>query len=131
MRVCNIRRFPDCESFTRPITTNPGSLKSGVHVLTRWTCFIACRLDCTRSPGCCGFCGVFRLGRIFPRFFFRFFFYFFERTLPAASMRPPCLVCLSTSNEARLRERTYRGRFLPVGKKASSYRGAYRVPLFN
>ena len=24
-----------------------------------------------------------------------------------------------------------RGRFLPLGKKASSYRGAYRVPLFN
>ena len=33
-------------------------------------------------------------------------------------------------NEARPRERSDRGRFLPTGKKASSYRGAYRVPLF-
>ena len=34
---------------------------------------------------------------------FRAFFplvYFFERTRPAASMRPTCLIYLSTSNEA-------------------------------
>ena len=30
-------------------------------------------------------------------------FFSFERTRPAASMRPPCLVYLSTSNEARPR----------------------------
>ena len=35
------------------------------------------------------------------------------------------------NNEARPRERSDRGRFLPLGKKASSYRGAYRVPIFN
>ena len=29
------------------------------------------------------------------------------------------------------RERSDRGRFLPLGKKVSSYRGAYRVPLFS
>ena len=34
-------------------------------------------------------------------------------------------------NEARPRERRDRGRFSPLGKKTSSYRGAYRVPLFN
>ena len=34
-------------------------------------------------------------------------------------------------NEARSRERSDRGRFLPIGKKASSLRGAYRVPLFS
>ena len=34
-------------------------------------------------------------------------------------------------NEARPRKRSDRGRFLHFGKKASSYRGAYRVPLFN
>ena len=34
-------------------------------------------------------------------------------------------------SEARPRERNDRGRFPPIGKKASSYRGAYRVPLFN
>ena len=34
-------------------------------------------------------------------------------------------------NEVRTRERSDRGHCLPLGKKASSYRGAYRVPLFN
>ena len=34
-------------------------------------------------------------------------------------------------NEARPREQSDRGRFLPIGKKASSYWGAYRVPFFN
>ena len=34
-------------------------------------------------------------------------------------------------DEARPTERSERGRFLPIGKKASSYQGAYRVPLFN
>ena len=42
--------------------------------------------------------------------FFRFFF--FERTRPAASMRPPCFIYLSTNNEAR-----DRGHFLPEDKK--------------
>ena len=47
------------------------------------------------SPGCCGFRGVFSVGRLFRVFFFRLFF-FFERTRPAASVRPPCLIYLST-----------------------------------
>ena len=65
---------------------------------------------------------------------FRAFFllvFFFERTRPAASMSPPCLIYLSTCNEARPRERSNRGRSLPIGKQASSYRGSYRVPLFD
>ena len=33
-------------------------------------------------------------------------------------------------DEARPKERSDRSRFLPLGQKASSYRGAYRVPLF-
>ena len=41
----------------------------------------------------------------------------FERTRPAARMRPPCLIYLSTSNEPRPRQRTDRGCFLPIGKK--------------
>ena len=40
------------------------------------------------------------------------------------------LITLSTSNETRPRERSYRGCNLPIGKMASSYRGAYRVSLF-
>ena len=84
--------------------------------------------------------------------FFRFVS--FESTRPAASMTPPCPINFSTSNEARRRKRSDRGRFLPLGEKplhhaarlrersdrepffayrqkASSYRGAYRVSLFN
>ena len=35
----------DCESWTRPISTNPVSMESGEYGLTRGTCFIACRLE--------------------------------------------------------------------------------------
>ena len=38
-------------------------------------------------------------------------FLYFERTRPAARMRPPCLIYLSTRNEARPSERSDRGRF--------------------
>ena len=57
--------------------------------------------------------------------------FFFERTRPAASTKPACLIYLSTSNEAKTREPSDRGRLLPIGRKAPSYRGAYRVPLLN
>ena len=49
---------------------------------------------------------------------FRFFFFvFFERTRPTASTGQPCLMYLSTSNEARPMERSDRDRVLPLGKK--------------
>ena len=57
--MCNIRRFTDCESCTRPISTNPGSMKSGEHGLTSWTCYVARRLEVVAVAGCCGFRGVF------------------------------------------------------------------------
>ena len=31
--------FTDCESFTRPISTNPGSMEADKYGLTRETCF--------------------------------------------------------------------------------------------
>ena len=37
--------------------------------------------------------------------FFLFLFFFFERPRPAASMRPPCLIYFSTSNEGAKRPR--------------------------
>ena len=49
-------------------------------------------------------------------------FFFEKRTRPAASMRPPFLIFLFYSNKAV---------FCLQGKKASSYRGACRAPLFN
>ena len=33
--------FTNCESCTRPITTNPGSMDAGQYALTRVTCFVA------------------------------------------------------------------------------------------
>ena len=57
------------------------------HAVSRWS----------RSPGCCGFRGVLWVRRDFV-FIFRFVF--FERTRPAASMRPHCLINLSTSRGA-------------------------------
>ena len=37
--------FTGCESCTRPISTNPVSMKAGEYGLTRGTCFIASRLE--------------------------------------------------------------------------------------
>ena len=65
------------------------------------------------------------------RDFFFIIRFFFERTRPAASTRPACFIYLSTSNEAKTREPSDRGRLLPIGRKACSHRGAYRVPLLN
>ena len=48
------------------------------------------------SPGCCGFRGVFWVRRGIFRVFFLSFFSF-EPTRPAAGMRPPCFIYLSTS----------------------------------
>ena len=93
-------------------------VRVSLHAVSRWS----------RSPGCCGYiswCVFLVSGGI--SFFFRFLY--FERTRPTASTRQPCLMYLSTGNEARSGKRGDRGRFLPLGKKASSYRGAYRVPL--
>ena len=51
----------------------------------------------SRSPGCCGFRGVFWMRRDFSCLVRVCFVFFFERTRPAASMRPSCLIYLSTS----------------------------------
>ena len=42
--MCNIRDFTYCESCTRPILSNPGSMKAGEYSLTYGTCFVARRL---------------------------------------------------------------------------------------
>ena len=121
----------DCKSCTRPISKNPGSMEAGEYGLTCVTCFLACRLELDAVAGLLWIWWWVLGGAEFISVFFFPDFFFFERIRPAASMRPPCLISLSTSNEARPRERSNRGRFLPIGKKASSYRGAYRVPLFH
>ena len=132
MRVCvTFVVFSDCESCKRPISTNLGSMEAGTYGLTRETCFVLSRLEVVAAAGLLwhSWCVLGRADFFLCFFFFRFVF-FFERTRPAARMRPPCWIHLSTSNEAMQKERSDRGHFLPLGKKASSYRGGYRVPVF-
>ena len=88
--------FTDCESCTRPVSTNPGSMEASGCGRTRGTFFIAHRLEVVAVAGLLWISWCFLGERIFSRFFSRFFF--FERTRPAASIRPPCLIYLSTSN---------------------------------
>ena len=118
--------FTDCESCTRPISTNPGSMEAGEYGLTRGTYLLECRLELDAVSGLLWISWCALGGADFSVFFF-----FFEHTRPAASMRPPYLIYVSATNDARTRDRRDGGRFLPSGKKASSYRGASRVPLFN
>ena len=83
--------FTDCESCTRPISSNSGSMEAGEcgrsvgrvssHAVSRWA----------RSPGCCGLRGVFFGGADFLSFSF------FDSTRPTPSIRPPCLIYFSTS----------------------------------
>ena len=80
--------FTDCESYTRPISTNPGSMEAGEYGLTRGTCFLACRLELDAVAGLLWISWCVLGGAIFFRvFFFRFFL--FDCTRPAAGMRPP------------------------------------------
>ena len=43
--------FTDCESCTRPISTNPGCMEAGQYGFTRVTCFLACRLELDAVAG--------------------------------------------------------------------------------
>ena len=67
--------FTDCESCTRPITTNPGSMEAGECELTRGTCIIACRLELYAVAGLL-WLSCFVLDG--ARFLLVFFFYFFS-----------------------------------------------------
>ena len=98
-------------------------MEAGEYGLTRGTCCVARSLELVAVAGLLriSWCVLGAAG--FFRFFFPRFFFFFERTRPAASMRPPCLVFISTSNEPKPRERSVRGRFLPIGKKKPFHTG--------
>ena len=86
--------YTDCESCTRAISTNPESLEAGECGLTRETCFVARCLQVVAVTGLLWISWCV-LGASGFRFFFRFIF--FECARPAASMRPPCLIYISTS----------------------------------
>ena len=53
VRVRNIEfvLFTDCESCTRPISTNPVSMEAGEYGLTRGACFFARRLEVVAVAG--------------------------------------------------------------------------------
>ena len=72
--------FTDCESCTRPIFTNPGSLGAGEYGLTRGVRFVAiCYRGGSGRWADVGFVVCFRCGGIFF-FFFRFCFSFRTHT---------------------------------------------------
>ena len=76
VRVCNTEFvvFTDCESCTRPISTNPGSMEAGEYGLTRGTCFMASRLELHTVAGLLWISWCVLGGADFSViFFFRFF----------------------------------------------------------
>ena len=75
-----------------PTSTNPGSMEAGEYRLTRETCFVVRHLENGRDRRA----AVYFLVR--RDFFFFVSVALFERTRPAARMKLPCLIYLSTSN---------------------------------
>ena len=76
MNVCvTFVDFTDCESCTRPIFTNPGSMEAEEYGLTGGTCFLACRLEVDAVAGLLwiSWC-VLGGADFFSVIFFRFFF---------------------------------------------------------
>ena len=84
--------FTDCESCTRPLSTNPVSMDLGEHGLARGTCSITCRLELHAVAGLLWISWCVLGGADFSVIFLSILY---TRTRPAAS---PCLIYLSTSN---------------------------------
>ena len=106
-------------------------MEASEYGLTRGTCFAARRLEVAAVAGLLRLSWCVLGGVDFFVFFFRPFFFLRTHTAYCEYEATSCLLYISTSNEASPRERSDRGRSLPLGEKAFSYRGAYRVPLFN
>ena len=87
----------------RPISTNWGSMEAGECGLTSGACFVAPCFELVAVAGLLWISSCV-LGAVYFRVVVCVRFLFSTR--PAASMRPACLICLSTSNEARPRERS-------------------------
>ena len=67
--------FTDCESCTRPISTNPVSMEAGEYGLMRGTCFFARRLDVVAVAGLLRLSWYVLGGVDFFVFFFSTFFF--------------------------------------------------------
>ena len=97
--------FTDCESCTGPISANPESMEAEEYGLTRGTCLVVRCLEVVAVAGLLWNSWCVLGGADFSGFSF-FDSFLFERTRHAASMRPPCLIYLSTNNEARPKKRS-------------------------
>ena len=84
-------RLPQSRDLWKRERVGEGVERVSLHAVARWL----------QSPSCCGFRGVFWYGGISctSKYHFVFIFLFFERIRPAASMRQPCLIYLSTSTD--------------------------------
>ena len=92
MRVCvTFVVFTDCETQTRDLW------KRAEYGRTRGTCSVVRRLEVVAVAGLLWISWCFGWGGIIRVFLSFDFFFFFEHARPAASMRPPCLIYLSTS----------------------------------
>ena len=100
VRVCvTFVLFIDCESCTRPISTNPGSMEAGEYGLTRGTCFYACRLELDAVAALLWISWSVLGGADFSEIcFFRFFFFLRTHAACCKCEAASCLIYLSTSN---------------------------------
>ena len=76
-------------------------MEAGEYGLTRGTCFLACILVLDAVAGLLWISWRVLGGAEVFSVSFLFDFLFFERTRPAASMRPPYLILLATSTGVR------------------------------
>ena len=93
--------FTDCESCTRPISTNPGSMEAGEYGLTRGTYFVFRRAPSRGGRGrraAVDYVVCFRWAYFFVFIFVFDFFVFLARTRPAACMGPRCLIYFPISS---------------------------------
>ena len=93
--------FTDCESCTRPISTNLGSMETGEYGQPRGTCFVARRQEVVAVAGLlwilwCAFGAATVLCFLLISIFLQT-----QPTQRDANMRSPCLIYLSTSAGVR------------------------------
>ena len=108
--------YTDCGSCTKPISTNPASMEESEYGLTRGTCFVARRHDVVAVARLLWMSScVFGCGGLFREFSFSN-----AHGLLQVRRRLASFTSLLVMKP-----------FFALGKKVSSYRGAYGVPLFN
>ena len=93
--MCNLRGFYSLRGRYEEDFHKPRINGSGRACVNTWECFVACRREVIAVASCCGFRGVFWVRRDFV---FILSLFSFEHTRPAANMRLPCLIYLSTSD---------------------------------